>query len=93
MNFLGSSARIKLNTFRVSRMCHKCNKYFSKNIAKAPLSAGCCLMTTFDGAKVNKKTTRLDCLFLSLHLLYHSPELKFLKVGEKGLSSMISRAV
>ena len=68
MNFLGSSARIKLNTFRVSRMCHKCNKYFSKNIAKVPLSAGCCLMTTFDGTNICKKTTHQDCLFLSLQL-------------------------
>ena len=56
MNFLGSSARIKLNTFRVSRICHEYNKYFSKNIAKVPLSAGCCLMTTFDGTNICKKT-------------------------------------
>ena len=93
MNFLGSSARIKLNTFRVSHMCHKCNKYFSINIAKVPLSAGCCLMTTFDGTKVNKKTTLSSCLFLSLNLPYHLSELKLLKAREWGLGSMISRAV
>ena len=50
-------------------------------------------MTTFDGTKVNKKTTLSSCLFLSLNLPYHLSELKLLKAREWGLGSMISRAV
>ena len=62
-------------------MCYKSNKYFSINIAKVPLSAGCCLMTTFDGAKVNKKkATKLSpSLIFSDHNYFVASSETFLK--------------
>ena len=46
MNFLGSSARIKLNTFRVNSMCYKFSKYSYKR--NSSVRAIACIFYVYD---------------------------------------------